>query len=91
VRALVVLSIALVGVLATAQVTHSHAGDSSVSHHTCTLCATAHTGMTIAPVVAAPVLRATTQALPIAEVAPIFRAIAAHCIRPPPCVLIRAT
>jgi hypothetical protein len=86
VRALAVLSIALVGVLATAQMTHSHAEDSSVSHHTCTICATAHAGVTIAPVAAAPVLNATALATPAAEVAPIFRAITVHCIRPPPSV-----
>jgi hypothetical protein len=87
VRAVCVLSIALMCVMGTVQAVHSHADDSGTSRHTCTICATAHAGISTAPVVAAPVLGATALAILAAEVSPIFRPVATQFIRPPPAAL----
>jgi len=42
VRAVGVLCVALVCVMGTIQAAHSHPENSTTSHHTCTICATAH-------------------------------------------------
>jgi hypothetical protein len=84
VRALAVLCIALVCVMGTVQATHSHPDDSTASHHTCTICASAHAGVSTAPVASVPVLTTTTLAISVAEVSPVFRPVTARFIRPPP-------
>jgi hypothetical protein len=84
VRSVCILSIALMCLMGTVQAVHSHADDSATSHHSCTICATAHAGISTAPVVAAPVLGATALAILAAEVSPIFRPATTQFIRPPP-------
>jgi hypothetical protein len=84
VRVVCMLSIALMCVMGTVQAVHSHADDSATSHHTCTICATAHAGISTAPVLAAPVLGTTALAILAAEVSPIFRPVTTQFIRPPP-------
>ncbi|MGA7558160.1 MAG: hypothetical protein WCF61_15625 [Terriglobales bacterium] len=84
VRAVCVLCAVLVCAMGTIQATHSHADNSASSHHTCTICATAHAGLSTAPVASAPVLATATLAITVAEVSPVFRPVTAQFIRPPP-------
>jgi hypothetical protein len=84
VRALCGLCIALVCVMGTVQATHSHPENSTTSHHTCTICATAHAGINTQTVASAPVLATATLAILVAEVSPIFRSVTTPFIRPPP-------
>jgi len=79
-----VLSVALVCVIGTVQATHSHPENSTTSHHTCSICATAHAGLNTETVVSAPVLAMAVLAVPVAEVSPIFRPLTTQFIRPPP-------
>lgn len=83
-RAVCLLSVVLVFVMATVQASHSHPENSTSSHHTCTICATAHAGLSTAPVASAPVLATATLAIAVAEVSPVFRPVTAQFIRPPP-------
>jgi hypothetical protein len=84
VRAVCVLSIALVYVMGFVQATHSHSESSATSHHACSICATAHVGLNTAPVASAPVLVTTARASAVAEASPIFRSVTTQFIRPPP-------
>lgn len=84
VRAVCVLSVALVCVMGTVQATHSHPDDSATSHHTCTICATAHAGVNTQAVAVAPVLTAAPLAITVAEVSLFFRPARTQFIRPPP-------
>src|ERR1700674_1119473 len=84
VRAVCVLCVALVCVMGTVQATHSHPENSTASHHTCTICATAHVGINTHAVASAPVLVTATLASPVSEVARIFRPATTQFIRPPP-------
>jgi hypothetical protein len=84
VRAVCVLCIALVCVMGTIQATHSHPENSTASHHTCSICATAHAGVSTQTVAFAPVLAATALAAPVAEISLIFRPATTQFIRPPP-------
>jgi hypothetical protein len=84
VRAVCMLSIGLMCLMGTVQAIHSHPEDSTTSHHTCSICATAHAGISTAPVVSAPVVGATALAILAPEVAPIFRPVTTQFIRPPP-------
>ncbi len=84
VRAVCVLSIALVCVIGVVQATHSHPESSTTSHHTCSICATAHAGLNTQTVASAPVLVTAALAIPVAEVSLIFRPFTTQFIRPPP-------
>ena len=84
VRAVCVLSIALVCVMGTVQATHSHPENSTTSHHTCSICATAHAGLSTQTVASAPVLVMAALAVPFAEVRLIFHPVSSQFIRPPP-------
>ncbi len=84
VRAVCVLSVALVCVMGTVQATHTHSENSATPHHTCSICATAHAGLSTQTVASAPVLAMTALAIPVAEVSPIFRPVTTPFIRPPP-------
>jgi Fe-S-cluster-containing hydrogenase component 2 len=84
VRAVCVLCIALVCVMGTIQATHSHPENSTASHHTCSICATAHAGVSTQTVAFAPVLATTALATPVAEISLIFRPATTQFIRPPP-------
>src|ERR1039458_2284787 len=84
VRAVCVLSVALVCVMGTVQATHSHPENSTTSHHTCSICATAHAGLNTQTPASAPVLATAVLAILVAEVSPIFRPLTTQFIRPPP-------
>ena len=84
VRAVCVLSITLVCVMGTAQATHSHPENSTTSHHTCSICATAHAGISTQTAASAPVLVTAALAILVAEVSVIFRPVITQFIRPPP-------
>jgi len=84
VRAVCVLSVLLMCVMGTVQATHSHSENSTTSHHTCSICATAHVGLNTETVALAPVLATTALAIPVAEVSLIFRPASTQFIRPPP-------
>jgi len=83
-RVVCVLCIALVCVMGTVQVTHTHAENSTTSHHTCSICATAHAGLNTQTVASAPVLATAVLASSVTEVILIFRAVTTQFIRPPP-------
>ncbi|MBZ5666526.1 MAG: hypothetical protein LAO30_18175 [Acidobacteriia bacterium] len=78
------LCVALVCVMGTLQATHSHPKNSTASHHTCSICATAHAGLSTKTAASAPVLATAVLASAVAEVFLIFRPAAAQFIRPPP-------
>src|SRR5271166_1571622 len=84
VRAVCVLCMALVCVIGTIQAAHSHPENSTTSHHTCSVCATAHAGVNAHTVVSAPVLATAALATSVAEVSAIFRPATSQFIRPPP-------
>jgi hypothetical protein len=84
VRAVCVLCVALVCVMGTVQATHSHPENSTTSHHTCSICATAHAGLNTQTVASAPVLATAVLAILVAEVSLIFRPATTQFIRPPP-------
>jgi hypothetical protein len=84
VRAVCVLCIALVCVMGTVQATHSHPENSTASHHTCTICATAHVGLNTQTVAFVPVLATAVLASTVAEAPAIFRPSTTQFIRPPP-------
>ncbi len=83
VRAVGVLCVALVCVMGTIQATHSHPENSTTSHHTCTICATAHVVNT-QTVAFAPVWATASLAILVSEVSPIVRPASTQFIRPPP-------
>jgi Fe-S-cluster-containing hydrogenase component 2 len=83
VRAVCVLCVALVCVIGTIQATHSHPENSTSSHHTCSICATAHAVNTQAAA-SAPVLATATLTSSGSEVSRSFRPVATQFIRPPP-------
>lgn len=83
VRAVGVLCIALVCVMGTIQAAHSHPENSTTSHHTCTICATAHVVNT-KTVEFAPVLASASLAIHVSEASTLVRPTIAQFIRPPP-------
>src|ERR1700688_1285277 len=84
VRRVCVLCVALGCGVGAVQATHSPPENSAASHHTCTICATAHVGLNPQTVASAPVLVATALASPVSEVSRIFRPATTQFIRPPP-------
>jgi len=79
-----VLCVALVCVMGTVQATHSHPENSTTSHHTCSICATAHVGLNTQTVASAPVLATAELAISVADASAIFRPTTTQFIRPPP-------
>jgi Fe-S-cluster-containing hydrogenase component 2 len=84
VRAVGVLCIALVCAMGTIQAVHSHPENSTTSHHTCSVCATAHAGVNAQTVESAPVLASAALTTSVSEVSAIFRPATSQFIRPPP-------
>ena len=78
------LAVALMCVIGTLQATHSHSENSATSRHTCSICATAHAGLSIQAPAAAPILVTAVLAILVAEASPIFRPVTTQFIRPPP-------
>lgn len=83
-RALCVLSVVLVCVMGTVQALHAHPENSTTSHHACSICMTAHAGMSVESGTIAPVMVAAVLAAVVPECSGIFRPATAHFIRPPP-------
>jgi hypothetical protein len=84
VRAVCVLCVALVCVIGTLQATHSHPENSSTSHHACTICATAHAGLSTTSATLAPALATSALSSLVTELSTTFRPAATQFIRPPP-------
>ena len=84
VRAVAVLCVALMCAMGTIQATHTHAENSTTSHHSCSICATAHAGFNTQTVASAPVLRTAALTTFVAEAVVIFRPATTQFIRPPP-------
>jgi hypothetical protein len=85
VSAVCVLAIALVCVMGIVQVAHSHSDEGTAeSHHTCSICAMAHAGLSTTTAPSAPVLHSAPLTILVAEVSPIFRPVTTEFIRPPP-------
>jgi len=74
----------LVCAMGMAQALHAHAEDSTTSHHVCSICSTAHAGLSVRAPAIAPVMVAAVLAAPAPECAGIFRPAATQFIRPPP-------
>jgi len=79
-----VLCMALVCALGIVQATHSHSEESTASHHSCSICATAHAGINTQTVESAPILATAALAVSFAEVTLIVRPATTQFIRPPP-------
>ncbi|MFZ3266349.1 MAG: hypothetical protein WA172_20260 [Terriglobales bacterium] len=77
---------ALVFAVGVVQAVHTHPQDSTASHHTCSICSTAHAGLSTVTIAAAPVMTAAALVTPPRERAQIFRVPTVHFIRPPPAV-----
>jgi hypothetical protein len=91
VRAVCVLAIALMCVMGMAQATHSHNDNdndenSATARHTCSICASAHAGISTQTTASAPILFTAPLAIFVAEVALTFRPATTQFIRPPPAV-----
>jgi len=83
-RVVCVLSMALVCAMGAIQALHAHPENSTTSHHACSICVTAHAGMSVETATMAPVMVAAALTVPAAECAGIVRPATAHFIRPPP-------
>lgn len=86
VRVVCVLAMVLVGTIGVVQAAHSHSEDSTTPHHVCSICSTAHAGLSTGTAIGPPLLGVSTLATPAQESAGIFRSTEVHCIRPPPAV-----
>jgi hypothetical protein len=86
-RAVCVLAIALMCVMGMAQATHSHNDNdenSATARHSCSICASAHAGISTQTITSAPILFIAPLAIFVAEVSPTFRPATTQFIRPPP-------
>jgi hypothetical protein len=84
VKAVCVLCVALVFAIGFAQATHSHPENSTTSHHTCSICATAHAGINTQTIAFAPVLVTAALASFVTNFSLNFRPTTTQFIRPPP-------
>ena len=83
-RVVCVLCVGLICVMGFLQSTHSHVDAASASHHSCSICAAAHAGLSSQPLVAVPILAAVALVNLDPKSTPIFRTRIAKFIRPPP-------
>ena len=83
-RAVCLLAMVLVCAMGLVQAVHAHPENSTASHHACSICVTAHAGLSVQTVTTVPVLVATALAAPAREASGIFRPAATRFIRPPP-------
>src|SRR5277367_6882674 len=86
VRVVCVLAMALVCAMGFVQAVHAHPENSTAPHHVCSICSTAHVGLSTATTFAPPVLNASMLAPLASESSGIFRSTEVHFIRPPPAV-----
>jgi len=77
-----VLCVALMCAMGTIQATHTHAENSTTSHHSCSICATAHAGFNTQTVASAPVLRTAALTTFVAEAVSHFPSCHQQFIRP---------
>ena len=84
VRAVCMLSVVLMCAMGMVQAIHSHPENSTTSHHTCSICATAHARLNTQTAASAPVLLTTALTIFIAEAVVTFRPATTQFIRPPP-------
>ena len=84
VKVLCAFCMVLMCVMGVVQATHSHADSSSTAHHACSICATAHTGISTQTVASAPVFATSALTVFVADSSAIFRPAATQFIRPPP-------
>lgn len=84
IQAVCLLTIAFVFAMGIVQAAHSHQEDSSVSHHVCSICSTAHAGLGTEIVFAPPVLTRSPLAAPSREFLSGSCNQEVHFIRPPP-------
>jgi hypothetical protein len=83
-RIVCVLCIALICITGALQAAHSHPENSTASHHSCSICASAHAGLNTHVVALSPILQTEILANPVAQTTLIFRALSTEFIRPPP-------
>ncbi|MGA9640458.1 MAG: hypothetical protein WBQ72_03620 [Terriglobales bacterium] len=84
VRAVCVLTMVLVCAMGIVQAVHAHPESSTAPHHACSICSTAHAGLSTERISTAPMLVATAFAPPPLGCADIFRPTVVPSIRPPP-------
>jgi hypothetical protein len=84
VRVVCVLAMALVCAMGIAQAVHAHPEDSSAPHHVCSICSTAHAGLSTAMAMEAPVQLVSALPPAPAESSEAFRPLTTRFIRPPP-------
>jgi len=75
---------ALVCGMGMAQAMHAHPEGSTASHHVCSICSTAHAGLSMQAPAITPVMVAAVLVSPAPESAGIFRPSTTQFIRPPP-------
>ena len=78
------LSIALVFAMGVVQAVHAHPENSTASHHVCSVCSTAHAGLSAQTVTATQLVLLAALEMPAAEQDGIFRPATTQFIRPPP-------
>jgi hypothetical protein len=86
VRVMCMLAMALVCAMGVVQAVHAHPENSTSPHHVCSICSTAHAGLSTAATFAPPVLNSSMLAPLAPESSGIFRSNEVYFIRPPPAV-----
>ncbi len=86
VRVLCILTVTLVFAVGVVQAVHTHPQDSTATHHVCSICSTAHAGLSTVTIAAAPIMATAALVTPPQERVQTFRAPTVHFIRPPPAV-----
>ena len=79
-----VLCVGLICVMGFLQFTHSHVDNASASHHSCSICAAAHAGLSTQTVASVTVLTSVPLVNLDPKSTPIFRSRITKFIRPPP-------
>jgi hypothetical protein len=85
-RAVCVLAMALVCAMGMVQAVHAHPENSTTTHHACSICVTAHAGVSVEAGPSAPIMLTAALAAPAQVQAGIFRPASSRFIRPPPAV-----
>jgi hypothetical protein len=84
VRLVCLLAITLVCVMGVVQAVHAHSENSLAAHHGCSICLSAHAGLTVETATVAPTLVAAALAIPSTICPGVLRQADVHFIRPPP-------
>ncbi|MGH9640819.1 MAG: hypothetical protein ACRD3Q_00190 [Terriglobales bacterium] len=83
-RVVCVIVAAFVCAIGVAQAAHAHQDSSTTSHHVCSICSTAHAGLSTNIAFAPPVLAASALVVLAPLCAGVLRGTEVHFIRPPP-------